>query len=196
MQPSFLTMMDSLQTNTTTPPNPDSTPPIITDPTRDTTNSTQLNLLDIYQGDSSSSPRNTSTSDSSETTNDGTSTTQRPSSPTFTVDQLNQPLDRFRASTPPNVPTSLPLPADDSITNLIRLETAASNGLSLKFDGIPNMFPSWIRKFRLHVQLTHWSSAIKLTYTLPTGILKTYDITLTSRSFQSHQQSNRALDQQ
>eukprot|EP00590_Aulacoseira_subarctica_P007971 CAMPEP_0172428468 /NCGR_PEP_ID=MMETSP1064-20121228/46436_1 /TAXON_ID=202472 /ORGANISM="Aulacoseira subarctica , Strain CCAP 1002/5" /LENGTH=366 /DNA_ID=CAMNT_0013173265 /DNA_START=25 /DNA_END=1125 /DNA_ORIENTATION=- len=172
-------MTDSLQNETITPNNPDSTPPVITDTTCHQSNSTQLNLLNIYQGDSTPSPTNTSTSESPTTTNDEQTIPANTSSPTITVDLLNTLIERIRTSTPPNVPLPPPPPpAKKSVTNLIRLETAASNGLSLKFDGQPNIFPSWIRKFRLSVQLTHWNSAINVSFQCPSGTTKTYDFTL------------------
>jgi hypothetical protein len=175
MQPSFLTMTAHLPITTATPNIQYSTPPNITDATHIQANSTQINLLHVYQDDSS--PTNTPTSTSSTSTNDNPSTEARPTSPSITVDQLHLLLDRIRVSTPQNVSPPAPI-TDESIANLIRLETAASTGLTLKFDGEPAKFPSWIRKFRLSVQLTHWSSATKISFPNPSGTMKTYDLTL------------------
>ena len=176
MQPSFLTMTDSLLLDTTTPNLQDTAPPAVTTQARPSAGSTQVNLLDLYQGDSST-PGDTSTS-TSNTTNDEDFNPSNRFSPTITINDLNYLIERIRTSTPPNVPP-LPQPtlADDSITNIIRLETAASNGLSTKFDGQPHSFPSWIRKFRLTVQLAHWNSAIKISISETNGTTVTYDIT-------------------
>jgi hypothetical protein len=168
-------MTDHLPINTATPNIQDSTPPNITDAARIQANSTQINLLHVYQDDSS--PHNTATSTSSTSTNDDPSTAARSTSPSITVDQLNLLLNCIRASTPPNVPPPAPI-ADESITNLIRLETAASTRLTLKFDGEHAKFPSWIRKFHLSVQLTHWSSATKISFSNSSGTMKTYNLTL------------------
>ena len=168
-------MSDSLLLDNTIPNLPDTTPPVANDNGRPPANSTQVNLLNIYQGESPS-PNNTSTSDSSKTTNDDDSNPNNNLSPSITIHELNNLIDRIRTSTPPNVPPPSTPATDDSITNIIRLETAASNRLPIKFDGQPQTFPSWIRKFRLAVQLTHWNSAIKVCFQDSNGRTVTYNI--------------------
>ena len=160
-------MMDNIQLDTTTPYQPDTTPPAVTDNNCHPANSTQVNLLNLYQSDPTS-PTNHSNLTTSNGTNDENIPPPNTVSP-VNVNELHHLLKRIHTSTPLNVPFPPPLAPEDSITNIIHHH---------KFDGQPATFPSWIRKFRLAVQLAHWSTAIKITFPDITGTINTYDITV------------------
>ena len=64
------------------------------------------------------------------------------------MEQVREMLQQFRTNTPPAF-VSPPKPStDDDPYTLIRLEQAATTGLTVQFDGNPANFPAWLKKFR------------------------------------------------